>query len=142
MSDDDSEEEDLQILKSSTAAAEGEGIPNSLRNFVYDDDNDTNMFKKSLALQFVTNKKLTATVFAMMYGIAEFETVILGFPFNATRKKEYTDAFEPTADMLKKEIQRRAHFLLQGKMMIGVFIGGKATIYRGIICTSTSVLRF
>ena len=68
MSDDDSEEEDLQIPKSSTAAlernraAEGEGIPNSLRNFVYNDENDTNKFKKSLALQFVTNKKkLTAT---------------------------------------------------------------------------------
>jgi hypothetical protein len=61
MSDDDSEEEDLQILKSWTAAVEGEGIPNSLRNFVYDDENDTNKFKKSLALQFVTNKKLTAT---------------------------------------------------------------------------------
>jgi hypothetical protein len=120
MSDDDSDE-DLQMLKSSTAALEhsrsvaGEGLPNALKNFVYHDENDTAKFKKSLALQFVTNKKHTATVFAMMYGTAEFGKVVLGFPFNATRKKEYTDAFEPTAEMLKKEVLRCEHFLLQGK---------------------------
>jgi hypothetical protein len=120
MSDEDSND-DLQTLKSSTAVLEhsqnvaGEGLPNALKKFVYHDQNDTAKFKKSLALQSVTNKKHTATAFAMMHGTAKFGKVVLGFPFNATRKKEYTDAFEPTMDMLKKEVLRRAHLLLQGK---------------------------
>jgi hypothetical protein len=119
MSDNDSDD-DLETLRSSAAALEcirsaaGEGLPASLRNFVYHHEKDTAKFKRSLALQFVTNKKHTASVFAMMYGTSEFGKVILGYPFNGTRKKEYTDAFQPTLDMLKKEVQRRAHFLLNG----------------------------
>ena len=98
MSDEDSDD-DLQTLKSFTAVLEhsrsvaGEGLPNALKKFMYHDQNDTAKFKKSLALQFVTNKKHTATVFAMMYGTAKFRKVVLGFPFNATRKKEYYNGY-------------------------------------------------
>jgi hypothetical protein len=51
-----------------------------------------------------------------MYKTAKFGKVIMGFPFNVTRKKEYTNTFEPRADMLKKEVLCHAHFFLQGKL--------------------------
>lgn len=88
-------------------------MPLSLQQFYYEDKDDTREFKRSMANQFVLQDKKMCDVIAMTIGMHAYDNILLQHPFKATTKKIHTDKFTPNAGHLRKELLRRAHFIME-----------------------------
>jgi len=94
----------------------GLNLPNlPTEEYSYTSVDDTEEYKRSLALTYNKLKCKPRVAIAMALGMIEYQGVLDRPPFSTARRKDLTDDFMPRADDYRYEIKRRAHFFMNSE---------------------------
>eukprot|EP00429_Kryptoperidinium_foliaceum_P018238 CAMPEP_0176044978 /NCGR_PEP_ID=MMETSP0120_2-20121206/22325_1 /TAXON_ID=160619 /ORGANISM="Kryptoperidinium foliaceum, Strain CCMP 1326" /LENGTH=552 /DNA_ID=CAMNT_0017378383 /DNA_START=86 /DNA_END=1744 /DNA_ORIENTATION=- len=79
--------------------------------YVYENDQDTEEFKRSFAANYLVRQK-PKSIFVMTLGMPEFAGILDRPPLSIIKRKDLNEAYVPKADDFKQEVKRRAHFFM------------------------------
>lgn len=80
--------------------------------YLYDTDQDSDVYKLSAAGTYILKGKQPRILFAMAHGTPELQAMIESATSNLVKRKEVTEEFMPRAEDYRYEIKRRANYFM------------------------------